>query len=141
LNHAQLANIAAVTGENYADVLKVAQTEYETAEVWNNHFFRAVVRRYPVEAGVAVVHLSVIHNKLGSKIFWDDLQRVKNELVGPECEAVELFPAESRKVDVGDMRHLWCTTDTSYRYPLGFMARDGEAAELKKLFANNLTPS
>src|SRR5690348_14199677 len=30
---------------------------------------------------------------------WRDLQQIKNELVGPEFEAVELFPAESRLID------------------------------------------
>src|SRR5438034_10689879 len=30
---------------------------------------------------------------------WRDLQRIKNELMGPEREAVEVFPAESRLHD------------------------------------------
>ena len=30
---------------------------------------------------------------------WRDFQRIKNELLGPEFEAVELYPAESRRLD------------------------------------------
>jgi hypothetical protein len=38
---------------------------------------------------------------------WRDLQNIKNELAGPEREAAELFPAESRLVDTGNVYHLW----------------------------------
>ncbi len=38
---------------------------------------------------------------------WRDFQRIKNELCGPEREAVELYPAESRLVDTADQYHLW----------------------------------
>jgi hypothetical protein len=54
---------------------------------------------------------------------WRDLQRIKNELIGPECEAVELFPAESRLVDTANMYHLWGCTDPSYRFPFGYQQR------------------
>lgn len=38
---------------------------------------------------------------------WRDLQRIKAEIVGPEHEGFELFPAESRLVDSADQFHLW----------------------------------
>lgn len=38
---------------------------------------------------------------------WHDLQRIKNELVGQEEEAVEVYPAESRLVDRKHIYHLW----------------------------------
>jgi hypothetical protein len=38
---------------------------------------------------------------------WADLQRIKDELMGPERVALEVFPASSQLVDVADMRHLW----------------------------------
>src|SRR5436305_747972 len=37
---------------------------------------------------------------------WRDLQRIKNELCGPECEGVELFPSESRLVDSANQYHM-----------------------------------
>lgn len=53
---------------------------------------------------------------------WRDLQRIKNEIVGPEAEAVELFPAESRLVDGANQFHLWCGPP-GMRFPFGFDER------------------
>jgi hypothetical protein len=33
---------------------------------------------------------------------WRELQRIKNEIVGDEIEAVELYPAESRLLDTAN---------------------------------------
>lgn len=51
---------------------------------------------------------------------WRHLQRIKSELVGPECEAVEVFPAESRMVDQANQFHLWVFADPAFRLPFGF---------------------
>ncbi len=53
---------------------------------------------------------------------WRDFQTIKNELIGPECEAVELYPAESRLVDSANQYHLWGTTSTKH-LPFGFKTR------------------
>ena len=45
---------------------------------------------------------------------------MQNELVGDECEAIELYPAESRLVDTANQYWLWCFP---YRIPLGFSSR------------------
>lgn len=55
---------------------------------------------------------------------WRDLQRIKNEILGPECEAVELYPAESRLVDTSNKFHLWGSRDPSFRFPFGYKTRD-----------------
>jgi hypothetical protein len=54
---------------------------------------------------------------------WREMQRIKNELVGPECEAVELFPAESRLVDTANQYHLWVMPDSGFRFPFGYSKR------------------
>ncbi len=51
---------------------------------------------------------------------WRDLQRCKDELVGPECEGVELYPATSRVLDSSNQYHLWVMRDPTVRLPLGF---------------------
>ena len=66
------------------------------------------------------VHLSIKRIDQASVHDWRDLQRIKDELVGPECEAVELYPAASRLVDTANQYHLWCVKDPNYRFPLGF---------------------
>lgn len=54
---------------------------------------------------------------------WRDLQEIKNELVGPECEGLELYPAESRRVDSANQYHLFVILDPKYRLPFGFKER------------------
>lgn len=39
---------------------------------------------------------------------WREFQAIKNQLAGPECEAFELYPAESRLLDPSNYYALWC---------------------------------
>jgi len=55
---------------------------------------------------------------------WRDLQDIKNQLVGAEHEGVELYPAESRKVDTANQYHLFVSTDPTFRYPFGYQERE-----------------
>jgi hypothetical protein len=54
---------------------------------------------------------------------WGDLQRIKNAILGPSCEAVELYPACDRLVDGVDY-HLWSAGEPTWRFPLGFAGGD-----------------
>jgi hypothetical protein len=49
--------------------------------------------------------------------------RIKDELVGPECEGVELFPARSREADAANQFHLWVIAAEQFRFPFGFAER------------------
>jgi hypothetical protein len=51
---------------------------------------------------------------------WRDFQRIKTELIGPDYEGVELYPAESRLVDGANQYHLWVPLDPRWRLPYGF---------------------
>lgn len=42
---------------------------------------------------------------------WDTLQRLKNEYLGEEVCAVEVFPPQSEVVDEVNWRHLWEVQD------------------------------
>lgn len=53
---------------------------------------------------------------------WRDLQRIKNELCGPESEAVELYPSESRLVDTSNQYHLW-VLPPGKQWPFGYGER------------------
>ena len=69
------------------------------------------------------VHLTISRLDGQPCRLWSDFQQIKNELVGPECEAVELFPADSRLVDTRNEYHLWVLPDPKERYPFGFAER------------------
>jgi hypothetical protein len=51
---------------------------------------------------------------------WRDKQAIKNQIVGPEWEAAELYPAESRVQDQGNWCHLW-VMPKGRRYSFGFI--------------------
>lgn len=51
---------------------------------------------------------------------WRDLQRIKNELVGRENEAIELYPRESRLVDSGNTYFLWVLAEPGVEWPIGY---------------------
>jgi hypothetical protein len=54
-----------------------------------------------------MVHLSIKRNDREHVIDWRDKLRIKNELCGPESEAVELYPSMNRVVDGANQFHLW----------------------------------
>lgn len=68
------------------------------------------------------VHLSIKRHDRGPVHDWRDLQRIKNEILGPDVEAVELYPAEVRKVDGANQYHLWAFP--GYRFPFGQQFRE-----------------
>jgi len=58
---------------------------------------------------------------------WRDFQTIKNMICGPEFEAIEVFPAESRLVDTANQYHLWVFNRLSGfavpQIPVGFTER------------------
>jgi hypothetical protein len=40
---------------------------------------------------------------------WRDMQRIKNDLLGEQWAAVEVYPPQSLVVDDANIYHLWCT--------------------------------
>jgi hypothetical protein len=57
---------------------------------------------------------------------WRELQRIKNELVGPKVEAVEVYPSEDRLVDNTNWYHLFCFPELATEdgwLPFGFTER------------------
>jgi hypothetical protein len=91
---------------------------------WRNDLYQVQVRYFHNEAFKSdMVHIN-IRRLDGAAIFdWRHRQLIKNQLVGPECEAFEIYPAESRLVDTSNKYHLWAFIDPTIRLPVGI---DGE---------------
>ncbi len=68
-------------------------------------------------------HLSIKRNDRSPLRDWRALQQIKNRIIGPEHDALELFPAESRKVDTANQYHLFVLKDRAKRIPVGFTRR------------------
>lgn len=100
-------------------------------EVWLNSTYTVFILRhresgwhYPDTAQpVLMTWLSIKRNDCMARPDWRDFQWIKNQLVGDENEAVELYPAESRLVDGANQYHLWVVEDTAFKFPFGFDTR------------------
>ena len=83
----------------------------------NNEY--TVTRHLADEDGMIMLSISR-HADRTHNVSWRDKQAIKNMLVGPEHEAVELFPAESRLMDTANEFWLWVLENKSRRFPVGF---------------------
>ena len=90
-----------------------------SGEVWINNIYQVAVHRQK-----GMTHLN-IRRRDGGPIFrdWRHFQAIKNQLVGEECEGIELYPAESRKVDTSNKYHIWVVNDPEFRFPVGWEKR------------------
>ena len=101
-------------------------------QCWKNSRYTVLQRDVRSQHG-DLVHLSIKRNDRAPLHDWRDLQRIKNEILGHEEEAMELYPAESRLVDAANQYHLWCFM--GMRAPFGYdvdrcvMEENGEGAK------------
>jgi len=122
LDPAQVADIRDHLQRVYTSE-KVEQLMRDSFEgnIWLNDTYQVVERRFWNEAlKRPMVHLSIKRRDREIIRDWRDLQEIKNELVGPDCEAVELFPDETRLVDTSNQYHLWALAEPGLHFPFGF---------------------
>lgn len=100
--------------------------ELKAARVFENSRYLVIVRQLAGNGtNPDMVWLSIKRHDQQPIHDWRDLQRIKTELVGAECEGVELYPAESRMLDAANQFHLWVFADPEFQFPFGF--KDGRA--------------
>jgi len=90
--------------------------EMMSPEVWLNDLYVVGVERR--ENGSVSV-LSIRRKDRGWARDWRHFQRIKNDIAGPETEAVELYPAESRLMDTANQFWLWCA-EPGETFSIGF---------------------
>lgn len=56
----------------------------------------------------SVTRLGISNADQSARRDWREFQQIKNELVGPEVVAIEVYPKESEKVDPSNFFLLWC---------------------------------
>ncbi|MBU1802634.1 MAG: hypothetical protein KKA97_10445, partial [Actinobacteria bacterium] len=112
----QIDRMRAEFGDAAADALA-------RARVYQNDLYEVALYRDEPFGLPALVHLSIKRRDRAPVRDWRHFQRIKNELLGPEHEAVELFPAEGRLVDAANQYHLWGFDDPAFRFPFGFADR------------------
>lgn len=88
-------------------------------EMWTNDRYRVIVRRDD-DGHVSCISITRWDHKPVHD--WRDCHAIKNQLAGPEVEALELYPAESRLVDTANTAWLWVLPPGA-RLPFGFEDR------------------
>lgn len=78
----------------------------ELGDHWENDRYYGVLRK---EGHRATLSISALDNS--SKHDWRDFQQIKTDLLGPQWEAMELYPSENRVVDPSNRFYLWCFND------------------------------
>lgn len=111
-----------------AEALRLMEEDRGRTTLWRNDLYQVEVRADP-ENGATHLNIRRLDGFPGRD--WRHFQQIKNELVGPECEAVELYPAESRLVDTSNKYHLYASTDPTFRFPFGFVKRDVQQSDSK----------
>lgn len=91
----------------------------EPDEAWWNDLYQCVVYHYPS----GMTHLSLKRHDRAAVRDWRHFQQIKNEIVGPERTAVEIFPPESELVDAANEYHLWVFPE-AVELPFGFHERE-----------------
>jgi hypothetical protein len=73
-----------------------------------------------------MAHLSIKRFDREAIRDWRHFQQIKNDICGPETEAVELYPAESRLADNANQYHLWVFLKPLGRGEAGAIVAGGE---------------
>ena len=76
------------------------------------------------------LHINIRRRDGGMVRDWRHFQQIKNEIAGEEREAVEIYPAESRKVDTSNKWHLWVLPEGA-KVNIGWPERDISYKELR----------
>jgi hypothetical protein len=96
-------------------------------EAWFNDVYYVTVRRGLPDkmfgSREGMITLGIASHDGCARHDWRDFQAIKNQLAGEECEAVELFPAESRLLDPSNYYTLWCFPGVK-RLRIGMEIRD-----------------
>lgn len=90
----------------------IGRPEDSIHEVWVNNLYQVHKTWVPEDDGdVVFIHLSYKAQDGTALHDWRDMQRIKNELTGPEWLGIEVFPPESKLVDTANQFHIWCFKD------------------------------
>jgi hypothetical protein len=97
-------------------------------EFFTNDIYQVQVS--PTGVNADYLHLNIRRRDGGMVKDWRHFQQIKNEIAGPEREAVEIYPAESRLVHTSNKWHLWVLPEGE-KVNLGWIERDIQYEELR----------
>jgi hypothetical protein len=107
----RLADTTEMVRAQHPDVTDAQVAALMPAETWGNDRYTVNVHYLDGDRD-GFVEVGVHNHNRTPHVPWRHLQQIKNEVVGPDREAVQLFPAEDRLVDTAN--EYWI-----YVYPVG----------------------
>jgi hypothetical protein len=97
------------------------EAERKNEQIWINEKYQVatIVSDDPTFGKIMQIN---IRRRDGNVIMrdWREFQDIKNQLAGPECEGLELYPAESRLIDVNNKYHIWVILNPEHQIPIGW---------------------
>lgn len=96
-------------------------------QAWGNDLYDAAAIVYPDIGAIpeslrGCIYITLKRRDRHAIHDWRHFQQIKNEIAGPEREAVELYPAEARLVDEANQYHLF-VLPPGMRVPFGSSSR------------------
>jgi hypothetical protein len=85
---------------------------------WKNNVYSVQVYHQDVPGLGQVQQLCIRKHDGKARVPWADKQRIKDELVGQDYTAIEVFPTAANLVDEADLYHLW-VMPLGYEFPFG----------------------
>jgi hypothetical protein len=92
-------------------VKQIGDGPHDPDEHWMNDVYSVTLRRRPdhvFNTREDMIQLGIHSHDGTARHDWREFQAIKNQLAGEECEAFELYPAESRLLDPSNYYTLWC---------------------------------
>ena len=109
-----------------AEAKALLQRDHDRSRYYVNDIYQVQVQ--PTGREDRMLHINIRRRDGGMFKDWRHFQQIKNEIAGPEREAVEIYPAESRKVDTTNKWHLWVFPE-GMKVELGWADRDVQYIE------------
>lgn len=98
------------------------QAEHDRCRFYINHLYQVQVQDMSEKNDAMHICIRRIDGAADLRD-WRHFQQIKNEVAGPGREAVEIYPAESRKVDTSNKWHLW-VVPSGTMLSVGWSTRD-----------------
>jgi hypothetical protein len=128
LSQQQSAVLNAIEQVKYAGRQKLEDIGFREHELYGDVARKVLVmaRELPrIPGWPPIIHIMIV--KLGAGRMGVDrfsiFQEVKNQVMGENCEAVEIYPAEERLRNMAHAYHLFGFADPDFRLPFGMMTR------------------
>lgn len=110
-------------GDKDDPLRKMLESEEGWVGVFVNNLYQVTMREIVTTDFGTVAWLCIRRIDSAPGHDWRHFQNIKNDLCGPETEAMEIYPAESRLVDTSNQYHLY-VMPSGVQIPFGYAERD-----------------